>query len=131
MAQRVRGRSPLTQGKKRYSRKINRKARARGRPMEVGGGLSPPPQALAENRWAGGRDALRLHTVCASPGGRKGAPDERSDWWVLTAHHRPLWWGTGGHPHSLVVLYKSNHSRLKRLRSNYENFWFQNSHPLT
>ena len=68
------------QGKKRYSRKINRKARALGRPVEVAGGLSAPPQALAENRWAGGRDALRLHTVCASPGGRKGAPDECSDW---------------------------------------------------
>lgn len=100
------------QGKRQYIRKINRKARGMGETRKQGEGFPPPPQALAENRWAGGRGALRLHPKYAPQGQKKGAHNECSDW-ASHAHHRSLW--RGGHPCSSVVFCNSNHSRLKRL----------------
>lgn len=64
-------------------------------------------------------------------GGRKGALDERSDGGVSLPTTGLFGGAQGGILASLVVLYKSNRSRLKRLRTNYENFWSQDRHPLT
>lgn len=79
LAQRVRGRSPFTQGKKQYIGKINRKARSPGETGVSRERLSPPPQALAESCWAGGRGALGLHTRCASRGQEGGCGGMQ--WW--------------------------------------------------
>lgn len=120
------------QGKRQHIRKINRKARGMGETYKQREGLPPPPQALAENRWAGGRGAPRLHPSYA-PWGQEGGSQECSDW-ASHAHHRSLWRGGGGHPCSSVVFYNSNHSRLKKaLRTKYcqGKSWSPNRHPLT
>lgn len=75
----MRRRSPLTQGKKQHVRKINRKTGSIWETRVSRERRAPPPQALAENHWAGGRHALRLQTSYASPGGRKGAQNECSN----------------------------------------------------
>lgn len=55
-------------------RKINRKAGDIGETCKQGEGSPCPPQALAENRWAGGRGAVRLHPYDA-PRGQEGSSE--------------------------------------------------------
>lgn len=107
LTQRVRERSPLKQGKQ-HTRKINRKTRSTGETKVRGRGSPLPPQALAENRWARGRDTLRAHLFCASSGGGKEAQNERSNGGgCLIAHHQSLslslLGGRGGQPRPSMV----------------------------
>lgn len=78
---------------KQHIREINRKARGIGKTNVDRRGLFPLPQALAENRWAGHRDASKaVYKLCLLwVGGEAGkeAQDECSDQ-GLTAHQKSL-----------------------------------------
>lgn len=71
LAQRVRGRSPLMQGKRQYIRKINRKARGMGETRKQGG-LSPSSTSFGRESLGWRQGCSEAASKICSPGAEKG-----------------------------------------------------------